>query len=66
MTPGPDPVDSGTRLIPGVTYCGTCIGRRTVRCDYCCGFDYERCRMCKLGRRRCPDCAGGNAQRIRW
>lgn len=37
-------------------YCGTCIGKRYVLCDYC----VDGCRECwGKGQVKCPQCKGG-------
>ncbi|MFD3885032.1 hypothetical protein [Streptomyces microflavus] len=47
------------------TYCGRCCGHRKIWCPDCCGF--KGCEDCFWTFRvRCPECAGGTKDPIRW
>lgn len=51
---------------PVTSYCGCCIGFRTIWCPDCCGYD--GCATCHQTRRvPCPVCSGGGTlHAIQW
>lgn len=60
--PGPLPKPPGPLQEGRDYYCGRCVGRKVVDCDYC----VDGCPECKrVGQVACPACQGGTVPPFR-